>query len=75
MSQRRLLQWALGLYPRPWRNRYADEMMAAVDDLLGGGDARPARLLVSLLWGALKERWRPTVPAPTAVASGESGVA
>lgn len=69
MSWRQLLQWALALYPRPWRHRYDDEVMATVEDLLGGGHARPARLLASLLWGALKEQWRPSIPAQPAVGS------
>jgi hypothetical protein len=50
-DRRRLLRW----YPRWWRDRYEDEMLALLDDELGDGRP-PIRLWVSLVAHGLTER-------------------
>ena len=47
----RLLRW----YPRAWRERYGDEFLATVEDVLNGG-APTARLRLSVAWAGLRER-------------------
>lgn len=65
MNWRRLLHALLRLYPRPWRDRYADETAALLDDLLTAERPGRARLALDLLAGAAKERVRPTIrPVP-----------
>ncbi|MGH3256750.1 MAG: hypothetical protein ACRDOU_15380 [Streptosporangiaceae bacterium] len=52
----RLLRW----YPRAWRQRYAEEFLAMVEDGLDG--QRPTwRLTVSVAWAGLRERGRALV--------------
>jgi hypothetical protein len=58
----RLLRW----YPRSWRDRYEDEMLALLDDELGD-DRAPMRLRLSLLRHGLTERarsWQPLTTTP-----------
>lgn len=42
-------------YPRAWRARYGEELLAMIDDGLEGSRA-PARLRAELLWSGLRER-------------------
>jgi hypothetical protein len=66
MTWRRFLRAVLGLYPRPWRDRYRAEATAVVHRLLGRPDPQPARLGADLFWGAIKERSRPSIRRPQA---------
>jgi hypothetical protein len=51
MKPIRLLRW----YPRKWRERYGEELLALVQDTLD--DGRPTwRLQLSVAWGGLRER-------------------
>ncbi len=64
MTHRRLFQAIVRLYPQAWRDRYGQECMSTITDLLDAAQARPLRLAVNLLRVALKERVRPTVVGP-----------
>ena len=48
---RRLLRW----YPRAWRERYGDEFLATVEDVLDGRTPT-LRLRLSVAWAGLRER-------------------
>jgi hypothetical protein len=48
---RRLLRW----YPRAWRERYGEEFLATVEDVLDGGTPTP-RLRLTVAWAGLRER-------------------
>jgi len=51
MKPARLLRW----YPRAWRERYGEELLALIQDNLDEG--RPTwRLRLSVAWGGLRER-------------------
>ena len=51
MKPASLLRW----YPRAWRERYGEELLALIQDNLDEG--RPAwRLQLSMIWGGLSER-------------------
>jgi hypothetical protein len=51
MKPIRLLRW----YPRKWRERYGEELLALIQDTLD--DGRPTwRLQLSVAWGGLRER-------------------
>ena len=51
MKPARLLRW----YPRAWRERYGEELLALIQDTLDEG--RPTwRLRLSVAWGGLRER-------------------
>jgi hypothetical protein len=51
MKPARLLRW----YPRAWRERYGEELLALIQDTLD--DGRPTwRLRFSVIWGGLRER-------------------
>jgi hypothetical protein len=53
MKPASLLRW----YPRSWRERYGDELLALIQDSLDEG--RPTwRLQLSAIWGGLRERGR-----------------
>jgi hypothetical protein len=55
MKPASLLRW----YPRAWRERYGEEMLALIQDDLEEG--RPTwRLQLSVTWGGLRERGRRT---------------
>jgi hypothetical protein len=51
MRPARLLRW----YPRAWRERYGEELLALIQDTMD--DGRPTwRLRLSVIWGGLRER-------------------
>jgi hypothetical protein len=51
MRPARLLRW----YPRAWRERYGEELLALIQDTVD--DGRPTwRLRLSVIWGGLRER-------------------
>lgn len=51
MKPARLLRW----YPRAWRKRYGEELLALIQDTLDEG--RPIwRLRLGVIWGGLRER-------------------
>ena len=51
MKPANLLRW----YPRAWRERYGEELLALIQDTLDEG--RPTwRLRLSVIWGGLRER-------------------
>jgi hypothetical protein len=51
MRPARLLRW----YPRAWRERYGEELLALIQDTVDEG--RPTwRLRVGVIWGGLRER-------------------
>jgi len=51
MKPARLLRW----YPRAWRERYGEELLALIQDTVD--DGRPTwRLRLSVAWGGLRER-------------------
>jgi hypothetical protein len=61
MKPAHLLRW----YPRAWRERYGEELLALIQDNLQEG--RPAwRLQLSAIWGGLAERGRQAWHAATA---------
>jgi hypothetical protein len=63
MKPTRLLRW----YPRTWRERYGEELLALIQDTLDEG--RPTwRLRLSVAWGGLRERVHQAVRAGTAAA-------
>ena len=64
MKPARLLRW----YPRTWRERYGEELLALIQDTLDEG--RPTwRLRLSVAWGGLRERVHQAVRAGTAAAA------
>jgi hypothetical protein len=51
MKPARLLRW----YPRAWRERYGEELLALIEDTLNEG--QPTwRLRLGVAWGGLRER-------------------
>jgi hypothetical protein len=61
MKPAHLLRW----YPRAWRERYGEELLALIQDSLQEG--RPAwRLQPGVIWGGLRERGRQARHAATA---------
>ena len=61
MKPAHLLRW----YPRAWRERYGEELLALIQDNLQEG--RPAwRLRLSVIWGGLGQRGRQVWHAATA---------
>jgi hypothetical protein len=63
MKPARLLRW----YPRTWRERYGEELLALIQDTLDEG--RPTwRLRLSVAWGGLRERAHQAAQAGTAAA-------
>jgi hypothetical protein len=61
MKPAHLLRW----YPRAWRERYGEELLALIQDNLQEG--RPAwPLQLSVIWGGLRERGRQARQAATA---------
>jgi hypothetical protein len=53
MKPANLLRW----YPRAWRERYGDELLALIQDTVDEG--RPTwRLRLGVIWGGLRERGR-----------------
>ncbi len=63
MKPARLLRW----YPRTWRERYGEELLALIQDTLDEG--RPTwRLRLGVVGGGLRERVRQAVRAGTAAA-------
>ena len=58
MKPARLLRW----YPRAWRERYGEELLALIQDTLDEG--RPTwRLRLGVIWGGLRERAHQAVRA------------
>ena len=67
MKPTRLLRW----YPRTWRERYGEELLALIQDTLDEG--RPTwRLRLGVIWGGLGERVHQAVRAGKAAAKGAS---
>jgi hypothetical protein len=62
MKPASLLRW----YPRAWRERYGEELLALIQDNLAEG-RRAWRLQLSVIWGGLGERGRQARHAATAV--------
>ena len=61
MKPANLLRW----YPRAWRERYGEELLALIQDTLDEG--RPTwRLRLGVIWGGLRERGHQAVRAGTA---------
>jgi len=61
MKPASLLRW----YPRAWRDRYGEELLALIQDTLDEG--HPAwRLRLGVAWGGLRERGRQTRRAAAA---------
>jgi hypothetical protein len=61
MKPARLLRW----YPRAWRERYGEELLALIQDTLDEG--RPIwRLRLGVIWGGLRERGHQAGRAGTA---------
>jgi len=58
VKRRRLLRLLLVLYPRSWRERYADEVADLTDDLLASGETSFLRAAVGLAASGLRERPR-----------------
>jgi len=54
----RLVRAPLALYPRPWRERYGDEVADLIGDLVAAGDTTSLRAGLDLVAGASVERWR-----------------
>jgi hypothetical protein len=52
MKPARLLRW----YPRAWRERYGEELLALIQDTLDAGDRPGWRMWLSVAWGGLRER-------------------
>jgi len=53
-----LVGFALALYPRAWRDRYAHEVADLTDELVRAGDTTPRRAALNLIAGAATERCR-----------------
>lgn len=51
----RAIAWALRLHPRPWRERYGNEIRDLTDELFEAGEASRFWLLLGLLASALRE--------------------
>jgi hypothetical protein len=51
-------RWVLAVYPRVWRDRYAEEVGDLFEELLASGESTPARLVMGLLAHAVAERVR-----------------
>jgi hypothetical protein len=67
MKPARLLRW----YPRAWRERYSEELLALIEDTLDEG--QPTwRLRLGLAWGGLRERGHQAWHAAKAVAAKRS---
>ena len=67
MRPARLLRW----YPRAWRERYGEELLALIQDTLDEG--RPTwRLRLGVIWGGLREQVHQAVRAGKAAAKGTS---
>jgi hypothetical protein len=68
----RLLRW----YPRAWRERYGDEFLATVQDILDGG-APTLHLRLSVAWAGLRERghqvWNTGKAAARRLKAGRNG--
>jgi hypothetical protein len=63
MKPARLLRW----YPRVWRERYGEELLALIQDTVDEG--RPTwRLRLGVIWGGLRERVHQTGQAARAAA-------
>jgi hypothetical protein len=56
---RRLIAFALRLYPRRWRSVHGEEMVQLTEDLLGDPRERPWHIAASMTLGALREQVRP----------------
>ena len=56
---RTVLDMALRLYPRPWREHHGDELQALIDDLLADPREQAWRVVMSTAFGAVHERLRP----------------
>lgn len=57
---KRLIRLAARMYPKPWRDRYGDELEALLDDIGGGG-----RVAFNVLAGAILMQvrsWRKVLP-------------
>jgi hypothetical protein len=68
MKPTRLLRW----YPRTWRERYGEELLALIQDTLD--DGRPTwRLRLSVAWGGLRERGHQVGQAAKATVKGPAG--
>jgi hypothetical protein len=52
MKPARLLRW----YPRAWRERYGEELVALIQDTLDAGGHPGWRLRLGVAWGGLRER-------------------
>lgn len=59
MNRQWLMRMAVGIYPKWWRQRYEPEMLAVLNDLTDDGRS-VLRLVLSLLFGALRTRARAT---------------
>jgi hypothetical protein len=64
-----LLRW----YPRAWRERYGEELLALIEDSLDG-ERLTWRLRLSLIWGGLRERGHLAVQAGEAAVKRASRV-
>src|SRR5271157_6484467 len=69
MSER-AIRWALRLHPRPWRDRYGDEICDLSNEVLEAGQASRFRLTVGLLASAGREWVRVAGQRPRRVALG-----
>jgi hypothetical protein len=68
MKPGNLLRW----YPRAWRERYGEEMLALIQDTLA--EERPAwRLRLGVAWGGLRERGREARHAATVAVKRSAG--
>jgi hypothetical protein len=52
MKPASLLRW----YPREWRERYGEELLALIQDTLDAGDRLGWRLRLGVAWGGARER-------------------
>jgi hypothetical protein len=69
MSER-TTRWALWLHPRPWRDRYGNEISDLSDELVKAGETTRFRLILGLLASAVREWVRVAYRRPRQVALG-----
>jgi hypothetical protein len=53
---RRIFNLFVGLYPRRWRHRYADELYDLCEELINGGDATRFRIATAIIVSAAGQR-------------------
>jgi hypothetical protein len=54
----RPVRWAVGLYPRRWRQRFGSEVHDLADELVGSGESTPTRAAGGIVLAAAREHWR-----------------